>query len=111
MGNQAELRLTFKKRPRSTGIDTGIDIKVNGHVIGHIGAFDQKIRVTFQYHASKRHLAVFPTRYWMWELMESKFDSPEAAKAWVEANFARLLPNLRIYFPCRPKASAHTRGE
>jgi len=111
MGNQAELRLTFKKWPRSTGIDTGIDIKVNGHVIGHIGTFDQKLRVTLQYHPSKRHLAVFPTRYWMWELMEPKFDSPELAKAWVEANIARLLPNLRIYFANRAKAAAYRRGE
>jgi len=107
MKERAELRLTFKKIPRTAGSF----IRLNGHDVGVIGFNGQSFWVMFQYHASERALAINPTRYWMWELMESKFDSPEAAKAWVEANFARLLPNLRIYFPCRPKASAHTRGE
>ena len=106
-----KMSLTFKKQvipafiARTSKMTPSIDIRLNGEAIGVIdfndGTYsDPKtgIRVYLQYHAPKEVRANNPKCRFVLARMEPKFNSAAAAKAWVEENIVRLLPNIRIYF-------------
>ena len=103
------MKLTFKYQDRLTGLAAikegtpSSDIKLDGEEIGEINFNDHAhsdpemgIRVRMMYHASEEALADNPNCKFMWVTFKYKFESYEAAKAWVRANIERLLPKIYI---------------
>jgi hypothetical protein len=113
------MRLTFKKQVYGAGYDTGtpsIDIRINAVDIGVIyfndsstarnwGSDKDGINVGFYFIATERELERNPNAKWHLHYVgrkvdgkfeRAKFESGEAAIAWVRANIDRFLPEIYI---------------
>jgi len=97
------MKLTFKNRAGATGLAAigdgtpSIDIRIDGEDIG--------INVGFNFIATAKELERNPNAKWHLHYVgrtvdgkfeRAKFESGDAAKAWVRANIDRFLPNLYI---------------
>jgi len=116
------MKVTFKNQKRETGLAAicegtpSIDIKVDGEEIGVINFNDSSsainwhldkngINVGFNFIATERELKRNPNAKWNFHYVgrtvngkfeRAKFESGDAAKAWVKANIDRFLPRLYV---------------
>ena len=97
----AKTKVTFKKDARETGLRAvgyyrGYDIKIKKKTFGRIttpNVIRREFTWEIMYAIEKEDIMQDgnPNCSWMWKRAESKFDSAEMAKQWIQDNIYSIL--------------------
>ena len=97
------MKVTFKKRPKETGLRAvgypyqNVDIKLGGKVFGLINAPTWQTKDNF-WRVSFAAKAVEENKDWRWATFVPLFENEELAREWVIANVDRLAEKYQFHF-------------